>query len=265
MRTIINPEYARLKPFIDRLADYDWFLRNGTYMHNGRNKVKLFEIDGIKVTVKSFEHVTLANKIIYCTVRKSKAVRAYAYSQRLRRMGIDTPTEIAAVEIRRGILLQYCYFVYLYTDYRPLKEATERFLENGAERSVLDGTAELIVRLHENGVLHNDLHMGNIMYGPDNQGGGCGHPFRIIDFNQMSFRDRLSEKQRMDNLKRLSCNLPAYRYILRRYALLAGWNPDETERRGIEIRRKFEERHVVRQKIKAPLKKLVRLFKPKKS
>nr|WP_306449772.1 hypothetical protein [Odoribacter splanchnicus] len=56
----------------------------------------------MRLAVKSYERLTLCNRMLYGSLRKSKAMRAYLYADRLRRLGIDTPEEVAVVEIRRG-------------------------------------------------------------------------------------------------------------------------------------------------------------------
>ncbi len=102
MKILINPRYEHLRPFVERLARPIFFARNGVTLHDGRNVVKLFEADGVQLVVKSYERLSPFNRLAYGVLRKSKAVRAYLHADRLRRLGIDTPEEVAAVEIRRG-------------------------------------------------------------------------------------------------------------------------------------------------------------------
>lgn len=111
MKLLINPKYSRLEEFVRQLAHPVFFARHGETLHDGRNVIKLFEADGIRLVVKSYARLSLLNRLLYGTLRMSKAVRAYIHATKLRNLGIDSPEEIAAVEVRRRGLLRHCYFV----------------------------------------------------------------------------------------------------------------------------------------------------------
>ncbi len=63
-----------------------------------RNKIKLFELEGKTINIKSFKIPHLINKIAYKYFRKSKARRSYEYANRLIENGIGTPQPIAYAE-----------------------------------------------------------------------------------------------------------------------------------------------------------------------
>ncbi|MEZ4598895.1 MAG: lipopolysaccharide kinase InaA family protein [Syntrophotaleaceae bacterium] len=59
--------------------------------------------------------------------------------------------------------------------------------------------------LHDNGVFHNDLHIGNILKVP---GGSNGHGFVLLDNDRISFKKRpLTTAEKSDNLAQLLSNL----------------------------------------------------------
>lgn len=250
MRTRINPHYAKLEPFVGQLAHPFWFARNGVMLHAGRNTIKRFDADGVHLVVKSYGRLSLLNRLIYGVLRKSKAERAYLHAGRLRSLGIDTPEEVACVEIRRRGLLRASYFVSLYSDYRPLNPVTEGYTQVPETRSVLDALAGFLYKIHWAGVLHKDLNISNILYKRDDCG---GYRFQLIDTNRMSFRHSLSMQQRLRNLRRLSCAAPAYLYILERYAVIAHTNPGSTQLKGVFARLLFE----MRQRTKRRMKRLL--------
>ena len=64
------------------------------------------------------------NKVVYGTLRRSKAERAYLHAARLRDL-VDTPEEVAFVEERHYGILRASYFISLYSDYRPVMEVIE--------------------------------------------------------------------------------------------------------------------------------------------
>lgn len=248
MKILLNPQYATLRPFVENLSA-NFRLSQSTTLHEGRNTVKLFTIDGLPIVVKSYGHLSLVNRAIYGILRKSKGMRAYLYAGRLRRLGIDTPEEIAVVEIRHRGLLRENYFVSLYSDLRPLPSVTEANPPHPETQPILDALADFLLRLHRAGVLHKDLNIGNMLYRPDGKG---GYEFQLIDINRMSFHQALSMRQRIKNLRRLSCAPITYMYLIYRYAEKTGGDEiSSIQFKGILARLLFEAKRGVKQKIKA--------------
>ena len=247
MKIRINPRYETLRPFVEKLADPLFFDRHGETLQSGRNIVKRFEVGGIPLVVKSYVRMTLCNRILYSTVRKSKAMRAYLHAERLRNLGIDTPEEVAVVEVRRrGVLRQSC-FVSLCSDYRPLRPVIERFLQGSDSKPILDSVAEFLNRMHWAGVLHEDLNVGNILY---REGPSGKYLFCVIDTNRMSFHRHLSMRQRLKNMRRLTCGTPAYLYILQRYAEILHEDTESVQLKGVFSKLLFERRQRTKWKIK---------------
>ena len=247
MKILINPKYEHLRPFVERLTRPIFFARHGKTLHSGRNIVKLFETDGVRLAVKSYERLTLCNRILYGSLRKSKAMRAYQHAGRLRRLGIDTPEEVAVVEIRRRGLMRQCYFVSLYTDYESIRSATETFMQCEESKNVLDGVAEFLVRMHWAGVEHKDLNVGNILYRKEKD----RYCFQVIDTNRMSFHKYMSIRRRLRNMRRLSCCATAYLYVLHRYAELLRTDVNGIQLKGVVYRLFFEWRQRTKRKIKS--------------
>ena len=239
MRICISPQYRVLEPFVKSLAQPGFFSRNGRVIHDGRNTVKLFEIDGQRLAVKRYGHISLLNRLLYGSLRKSKAERAYRHAIRLRQLGVGTPEVVAFLEIRRHCLLDTCYFVARYSDYRPLQPMTELDIQLPELETLLDALAGFLFRMHDAGILHKDLNIGNVLYRGDSRG---GYAFQVIDINRMLFYRTLSMRKRLDNLRRLSCPAPVYLYILDRYARLAYANTDPIQLTGAVMRLFFEMR-----------------------
>lgn len=251
MKILINPKYEHLRPFVEQLSQPLFFTRHGKTLHDGRNVVKLFEVEGMQLVVKSYVRLSLCNRLLYGTVRKSKAMRAYLHAAKLRNLGIDTPEEVAVVEIRRRGMMRQCYFVSQYTDYESIRPATELFMQREEAKSVLDGVAGFLVRMHWAGVEHRDLNVGNILYKKEVGSRSGGYSFQVIDTNRMSFHKRLSMRRRLRNMRRLSCGAPAYLYILHRYAEVLRTDADEVQLKGVVCRLAFEWRQRTKGKIKS--------------
>ena len=251
MKILINPRYEHLRPFVERLTRPIFFTRHGETLHSGRNTVKRFETDGMRLVVKSYERLSLFNRFAYGLLRKSKAMRAYRHAGQLRRLGIDTPEEVAVVEIRKGGAMRHCYFVSLYTDYESIRPTTELFMQREEAKRVLDGVAELLVRMHWAGVEHKDLNVGNILYRKEKD----RYCFQVIDTNRMSFHKYMSMRRRLRNLRRLSCGTPAYLYILKQYAGILQADAPTVQLEGAVRRLLFEKRQHTKGKVKSLLRR----------
>lgn len=248
MKICVSLRYRHLTPFVRSLASSGVFSGHGTMIHDGRNTVRLFEIDGQRLAVKRYGHISLLNRLLYGFLRKSKAERAYRHAIRLRQLGVGTPEEVAFLEVRRHCLLDTCYFVARYSDYKPLQPVTELDIQRPEVAAVLDALADFLFRMHNAGVLHKDLNIGNILY----RGDRCsGYAFQVIDTNRMRFYRSLSMRRRLDNLRRLSCPAPAYLYILDRYARLANANTDSIQLTGAVMRLFFEMRQRAKRWVKS--------------
>lgn len=255
MKIVVNPKYETLKPWLRQLTDPLWFDRNGLILHEGRNTIKYFEVKGLNLVVKRYGKPTLINRMIYGTLRRSKAMRAYLHAARLLKLGIETPEMVAAIDIRRHGLLQTSYFVSCKAAGEPLQPVTERFAAAPSKNApILDAFAHFIFGIHNAGIYHEDLNIGNILYRAEN---GTYH-FELIDINRMSFHRRLSKRRRLDNLRRLSCTASAYLYILDRYAELVHADPSVIQFWGILKRLRFEFRQRCKRNVRQKIRKTPR-------
>ena len=254
MKIVVNLKYAGLEPWLRQLADPGWFERNGTTLHKGRNTIKCFETEGVRLVVKRYGRPSPVNRLIYGTLRRSKAMRAYLHAGRLLKLGIETPEMVAAIDIRRRGFLSDSYFVSEWSCGKPMRPVTERYAETPGDARILDAFAEFLFRVHNAGIFHEDLNIGNILYRPADQ----GYRFELLDTNRMSFHRRLSKRRRLDNLRRLSCPAPAYLRILDRYAELVHSDPATLQFWGVLKRLLFE----FRQRCKRNLRKKIRETHP---
>ena len=87
------------------------FKNTGKLFGDGkRNIIKLFEVDGKTINIKSFKIPNLINKIAYRYFRKSKARRSFEYATLLLEKGIGTPQPIAYLENYDYIGLKDSYY-----------------------------------------------------------------------------------------------------------------------------------------------------------
>ena len=189
IRIVLNPKYEHLREAIAQLIYPFRFARSGVVLHDGRNTIKRFDVDGTLLAVKRYGHISPLNKVVYGTLRRSKAERAYLHAVRLRNLGIDTPEEVAAfVEERRYGILRASYFISLYSDYRPVMELIEEKAPDAdVQMCLFDHLASFIYHIHWAGILHRDLNIGNILCAERETG---KFSFQLIDTNRMEFRKK---------------------------------------------------------------------------
>ena len=250
MQILLNPRFMALNEFVQSLPDQFDTLPDAEVLHQGRNVVKMVEREGVRMVVKSYEHLSIVNRLLYGRVRRSKAVRAYRYAKRLLAMGIDTPTPIAVVDIRRRGVLHRSLFMSAYSDYESAAVINSYPAKTETLQPLMDALAKFIFRLHDAGVLHKDLNITNILYKPTADG---GYKFQLIDINRMDFKSHLSMNERIKNMRRLSCHPTAYAYILEQYASQATTNEQTFQLRGLIARLLFE----IRQRIKSDVKMML--------
>ena len=88
------------------------FTTTGILFGDGqRNKIKLFELEGKTINIKSFKIPNLKNKIAYKYFRKSKARRSFEFATILLEKGIGTPQPIAYFENHDFIGLKDSYYI----------------------------------------------------------------------------------------------------------------------------------------------------------
>ena len=249
MRKLINSKYRHLYGQLDIFVNTDYFELNGETLYNvGRNLVKRFQWEGMDIVVKRFGRITSFNRLMYSTIRESKAMRAYKNASKLREMGISTSEEIAVIEtFSHGMLLE-SYFISAYTPYSSLTYLREFTFEKKEWFLLLDALVSWIAEIHEKGILHQDLNVGNILYQEQKDGSII---FQLIDNNRMKFRSKLSVEERLKEICRLSTNLDLHLYLLRKYAERMKYDDNRIETKGCFYKIMFEYRQTSKQKMKS--------------
>ncbi|HQZ26251.1 MAG TPA: lipopolysaccharide kinase InaA family protein, partial [Flavobacterium sp.] len=166
-----------------------------------RNKIKLFELEGKTINIKSFKIPHLINKIAYKYFRKSKARRSFEYATTLLEKGIGTPQPIAYFENYDVVGLKESYYVseHLQCDltYRELVEIPD-FPDN---ENILRQFTQFSFGLHEKGIEFLDHSPGNTLIKKNADG---NYDFFLVDLNRMNFHDSMDFDSRMKNLSHLT-------------------------------------------------------------
>jgi hypothetical protein len=184
-----------------------------------RNKIKLFELEGRTINIKSFKIPHFINKIAYKYFRKSKARRSFEFANILLEKGIGTPQPIAYFENHNFIGLQDSYYVceHLECDltYRELVEIPD-YIDH---ENILRQFTRFSFDLHQKGVEFLDHSPGNTLIKKTTDG---KYDFFLVDLNRMHFHQSMDFETRMKNLSHLTPFREMVEVMSNEYAKISG-------------------------------------------
>ena len=238
----IHSQYDRLRPFLEQLPHL-FDTNQGELLYHGRNEVRLFDADGVRLVAKRFKRHDWVKRIVYTFFRTNKARRAYYNAVRLSERGFATPAPVAYLEIIQWGLLRQVYYVCLHTAAAPIRPLLIE--EDPFDAVLATAYARFVARLHEAGVLHRDLNPTNVLF-TEHDG---DYRFELIDINRMQFFDGAVPKAEcMENLTLFYWLTPAYRFILNEYARQRGWT-DADIAEAIRVKERHDKRWIRRKQI----------------
>lgn len=242
-KCIVNPAYEHLARWIERIPEvYD---QEGLLVYDQRNQVRIFKKGGEKIVVKRFHRSYIYQRFDYTFRRPSKAKRAYTFGLKLLELGISTPEPIACIEEYKWGLFRRGYLVSAYCgdpDARILRD------EWDSHDDLINALAHFFVEMHQKGFLHGDTNLSNFLYRKDDSS-PTGYHITTIDINRSHFVENPSKEDCLKSLMRVTHVRPAMKKIVKRYAELRGWNPDEAVNTVIakleffEAQRKLKHKH----------------------
>lgn len=196
------------------------FKSSGKLFGDGqRNIIKLFELDGVTINIKSFKIPSLINKIVYRYFRKSKARRSFEFATLLLEKGIGTPQPIAYLENHTWMGLKDSYYVseHLQCDltYRELVEIPDY----PDHENILRQFTRFSYNLHQKGIEFKDHSPGNTLIKKTTDG---KYEFFLVDLNRMNFHQTMSFDLRMKNLCRLTPVKEMIAVMSNEYAKISG-------------------------------------------
>lgn len=202
----------------------DNFLVEGKILVNGqRNAIKLFEIDGVKLNVKSFKKPNFINKIVYRYFRKSKARRSFEFASKLMEMQIGTPQPVAFFENYDFIGLKESYYAceHLENVFEFREIVQNEAFEN--RDFIIRKFTQFTFEMHEKGIEFLDHSPGNTLIRKNTDG---SYSFFLVDLNRMKFHETLNFQTRMKNLSKITHKKDMIAVMSNEYAKLS--NGDES-------------------------------------
>jgi hypothetical protein len=242
--------------FINHIVLIKAFINNfestGTLFGDGkRNIIKLFELDGKTVNIKSFKKPNLVNKIAYKYFRKSKARRSFEYATVLLENGIGTPEPIAYLENSNWLGLKDSYYAseHLQCDltYRELVEIPDY----PDHENILRQFTQFSYLMHQKGIEFKDHSPGNTLIVKRNQE---HYDFFLVDLNRMEFHKSMPFELRMKNLCRLTPVKEMIAVMSNEYAKLSGESEELIFKTLWKYTSDFQEKYWRKKRLKKKLK-----------
>jgi hypothetical protein len=250
MKYILFPSFE----FLDKqiFGSISQFNSTGQLFGDGkRNIIKLFELGGVTMNVKSFKIPNLINKIAYKYFRKSKARRSFEYATLLLEKGIGTPQPIAYLENYNWMGLKDSYYAseHLQCDltYRELVEIPDY----PDHENILRQFTQFSYLLHQKGIEFKDHSPGNTLIKKRTEG---QYDFFLVDLNRMEFHNSMPFELRMKNLCRLTPVKEMVAVMSNEYAKLSGESEELIFETLWKYTSDFQEKYWRKKRLKKKLK-----------
>jgi len=217
-----NPKFSNLSDILNEI--FVNFNFKGKILVNGqRNAIKLFEVEGITLNIKSFKRPNLINKIVYRYFRKSKARRSFEFASKLMEMQIGTPQPVAFFENYDFVGLKESYYAceHLENVFEFREIVQNEAFEN--RDFIIRKFTQFTFEMHEKGIEFLDHSPGNTLIRKNIDG---SYSFFLVDLNRMQFHETIDFKTRMKNLSKITHKKDMIAVMSNEYAKLS--NGDET-------------------------------------
>lgn len=187
-----------------------------------RNTIKIIEVNGDKLNIKSFKVPHFVNQIVYKFFRKSKAKRSFEYANKLTELGVGTPEPIAYFEYTTLLFLKKSFYVSenLDCDF-TYRELTKDFNIPDYD-NILRTFTRFTYSLHQKNILFLDHSPGNTLIKKN----GNSYGFYLVDLNRMRFKP-LDFETRIKNFSKLTIHKSMVEVMSDEYAKCSGENYDK--------------------------------------
>lgn len=214
--------------FIAKLP-LDFFEHGGHIIHNARNQIKVFEVNGQKINVKKYCIPPIINRIFYSyKIRRPKAKTTFVNAQEILKRGFLTPHPYGYIIERNaaGMITFSYFFSEQLTDVTPVGHSC-------TDKALITALAQYTARLHGSGLLHIDFTPNNILYRHVNG----SYQFYLVDINRFSFRpDAWPVRKVLNNLMKPFENDEMLVFFVQQYAKARGIDADQIIKHVLRLR-----------------------------
>lgn len=210
------------------------FNKDGKTVYSGRNKIKVFDVNGLFINVKSFKKPHIINQFVYATFRSSKAKRSYLYAIKLKELNINTPRPIGYIEHKNFLLLKESAYISINEHFDGLMQELRHGKLEGRE-GLISQFAHFTASIHHKQVLHLDYSPGNILYKKDSD----KYIFYLVDLNRMIFDNPIDLDTACFNFRRLWGSDEMITYFVKEYAKARNFDEDICLKKTFYYRTRF--------------------------
>jgi tRNA A-37 threonylcarbamoyl transferase component Bud32 len=250
MKKVIASQYKTEQSELDNfILNFDTQgVQFGKIKKNTRNLIKLFDLHGKTINIKSFKIPNIVNQIVYSFFRKSKAQRSFEYAKKLSELGIGTPEPIAYYEFTSFIMFKRSFYIseHLECDL-TYRELTTNFNYPDHE-NILRAFTKFTFDLHEKGINFLDHSPGNTLIKKTDK----GYEFFLVDLNRMEFKF-MDFESRIKNMSRLTTQDDLIKIMSDEYAKLYNTSYNKVYNKLWEDINTFQDKIIRKKKLKKKL------------
>ena len=194
------------------------FNENGTLIHNARNQIRVFDVNGQKINVKKYCIPPIVNRILYSIGwRTPKAITACKNAQKILENGFQTPRPYGYIIERNNKILTFSYFI------SEQLQGAEPVGYGEHSEELIKAVAKFTATMHQKGLLHIDYTPNNILFTQKNG----DFAFSLVDINRFRFYNRsIPMHAILTNLMKPFPEEKQLIFFVKSYAEQRGLNPD---------------------------------------
>lgn len=215
----ISAAYAHLEKEI--LSIPERFDNEGELIYSGRNTLKVMDIGGVRMCIKSFQLPHIINRVAYAYIRPSKAERSYEYAARMVEMGVGTPEPVGYILFKDAVGLTHSYYISLQLDgaitFRGIAD-----LPVAEQDDIYRAFTRFTYNFHQKGIYFIDHSPGNTLLRKESDG---KYHFYLVDLNRTRF-EAVSVQKGLKNLSMLELPADKLNIIAGEYAALSHSDAD---------------------------------------
>ena len=169
-----------------------------------RARVAIIEVNGIKYFLKRYNVKNILHKFRrVCS--PSLAWKIWRNNNLFSEKGLTTSSLIAAIDFGKGVSYKGSFALYAYIDgaAKSIECVKNYYLDAAGRGGFLTLLARLIWEMHSKGIYHGDAKITNFIW-VENKG---DIKISIIDLDSVKFKQKVSEGQRVSDLKNMASSL----------------------------------------------------------
>jgi lipopolysaccharide kinase (Kdo/WaaP) family protein len=245
---VIHKNFTKDKLFFDNIILN--FNKDGKpFGSQDRNSIKLFDLNGMTVNVKSFKVPNIFNKIAYKFLRRSKAQRSFEYANKLIDLEIGTPKPISYYEFSTFLFFKKSFYISEHLSYDLTFRELTNNLNYPNHEKILRAFTRFTYKLHKNNINFLDHSPGNTLIQINNG----NYKFFLVDLNRMEFKP-LDFESRIKNFSKLTIHKPIIEVISNEYAKVLGENYDKVFNLMWKLTKDFQKKYHRKHRLKKKLK-----------